>query len=119
VHRHAGFPRAQRLRRSWEFRRANRCGRRVDAGAFIVLIAPTAGQQGRRLGVTVSRKVGDAVRRNRLKRRIREWFRTRSHLLPPDVDIVVIARRSAVALSAEEVDAVLTRALRVVEVFRA
>jgi ribonuclease P protein component len=45
-----------------------------------------------RLGITVTRKVGNAVRRNRIKRLVREWFRCRQQELSP-CDLVVIAKR--------------------------
>lgn len=59
--------------------------------------AARAGQ--RRLGVTASRKVGGAVVRNRVKRRIREVFRLHRELLPDASDVVVIARPGAGELS--------------------
>ncbi len=55
-----------------------------------------------RLGLTVSRKVGGAVVRNRVKRRVREWFRHSRKALPAGVDLVVIARRGAGELSTEQ-----------------
>jgi len=58
----------------------------------------------RRLGITASRKVGNAVRRNRFKRRVREWFRRRRWELEPGLDVVVIARRSGAELEMEELD---------------
>ena len=48
-----------------------------------------------RFGVTVSRKVGDAVMRNRVKRWIRESCRRWAPVLPPSLDIVVVARPQA------------------------
>jgi ribonuclease P protein component len=48
--------------------------------------------------------VGNAVRRNRFKRRVREWFRRRRLDLDPPVDLVVIARRSGAALEMAELD---------------
>jgi len=58
-----------------------------------------------RIGITVSRKVGNAVVRNRFKRRIREWFRAHRDELDPPVDLVVIARRPGGRLSLAELDA--------------
>ena len=52
-----------------------------------------------RLGLIVSRKVGNAVVRNRVKRSIREWFRTQGSGLTEHADIVVIARRGADGLT--------------------
>jgi ribonuclease P protein component len=59
---------------------------------------PKAAPPPARLGLVVSRKVGGAVQRNRVKRRCRECFRTWPDLLPPGVDLVVIARPGAEAL---------------------
>jgi ribonuclease P protein component len=56
------------------------------------------GGVGPALGVTVSRKVGAAVARNRVKRCIREWFRQDRSVLPTDAALVVIARRGAADL---------------------
>ena len=62
----------------------------------MVLSAPSAAQPARaRLGLTVSRRVGNAVVRNRVKRRIREWFRRVGREIAHGRDLVVIARRGA------------------------
>ena len=65
-----------------------------------------------RLGVTVSRKVGNAVVRNRVKRQIREWFRRDGHALVAGCDIVVIARSSAAELSSADAHTQLSRIAR-------
>ena len=56
-----------------------------------------------RLGLVVARKVGGAVRRNRIKRLCRECFRTWPDLLPSGVDLIVIARPGAHELSLAQV----------------
>jgi ribonuclease P protein component len=81
----------------------------VAARYFVVIAAPCEqpGAQRQRLGVTVSRRVGNAVNRNRVKRRIREWFREARHELAPGTDLVVIARNGAAELSAAETSVAL------------
>jgi len=65
-----------------------------------------------RLGITVTRKVGNAVRRNRIKRLVREWFRTAESALGA-YDVVVIAKRDIPeTLGAAEARADLDRGLR-------
>lgn len=69
-----------------------------------------------RVGLTVSRKVGPAVVRNRIRRRLREIYRQRQQALPAGVDLVLIARPSAatadsVAL-ARSVDVIFQRLSR-------
>ncbi len=66
-----------------------------------------------RLGVTVSRRIGNAVVRNRMKRRVRELFRKamRAHL-PVGMSIVVIARGGAAALESAAISDELTMAAR-------
>ena len=65
-----------------------------------------------RLGVTASRKVGGAVVRNRVKRRIRAAFRGLRGILPPGSDVVVIARPAAAALGGRELAATLAELFR-------
>lgn len=67
---------------------------------------------GASLGVTVSKKVGTAVERNRVKRRIREWFRRNRGALPADAAVVVIARRGAAEIGAAETELELGGLLR-------
>jgi ribonuclease P protein component len=56
-----------------------------------------------RLGITVTRKVGNAVVRNRAKRLVRETFRTMVERLPSNIDMVVIVRKALHRLSADDV----------------
>jgi ribonuclease P protein component len=83
--------RRQALRRS-DFERARQSGSRVVSALFIAVVMRRQSGETARLGVTVTRKVGNAVRRNRIKRLVREWFRLRGGSLGP-CDVVVIAKR--------------------------
>ena len=73
-------------------------GRRHASSAFVLLVRPVQGGGRGRLGITASRKVGSAVVRNRVKRRIREWFRRDGQSELAGLDVIVIARASAAAL---------------------
>lgn len=96
----------RRLRRHSEFVRAQRLGRRVGTAHFTLLVASQSeGSALPRLGLVVARKVGGAVRRNRVKRLCRECFRTWPDLLPSGVDLIVIARPGAHELSLAQVHA--------------
>jgi len=91
-----------------------RLGQRMTTEHFVVLLArrePETSADQPRLGVTVSRRVGNAVVRNRVKRGIREWFRRSQRLLAPRVDLVVIARQGAARLGAREISQELSEVL--------
>lgn len=90
------FPRDVRLRRRSEFLKVQERGARFTSDCLICLVLPGPTPGGpTRLGLTVSTKVGNAVVRNRIRRRLRELFRTRRSALPRGLDMVVIARTSA------------------------
>ncbi len=84
-------------------------GRRQSSAAFVMLVGATREDAHARLGVTVGRKVGNAVVRNRVKRRIREWFRREGQELLSGRDLVVIARGQSANLTGNGVFAELSR----------
>ena len=92
----ARFPKEVRLRRRAEFLIVQETGQKFSSDAFLALVKPNARPDGlTRLGLTVSSKVGNAVVRNRIRRRLRELFRNRRTTLPPGLDVVLIARTQA------------------------
>lgn len=101
------------IRKRTDFLAANR-GIRVARPGFVLLAQPNGGR-GKRFGVTVTKKIGNAVVRNRMKRRFRELLRA---ALPDaglaDHDHVLIGREGGVerafALLGEELAAALSRA---------
>jgi ribonuclease P protein component len=86
----------------------------MPSRSFVLLVADQHGgaeDAPPRLGVTVSRRVGSAVVRSRVKRRFREWFRRHRDRFPRGKDVVLIARPAAASASAEEMGRELERAL--------
>lgn len=93
-------PKRRRLSRSAEFERVYRQGR-SKSNRFLVLYAfpraddPSGKSEGPRLGLSVSRRVGGAVERTRVKRVLREAFWAEAERLPGGSDYVVVARPDA------------------------
>ena len=91
-------PQWERLKRRAEFQRVAR-GRRAGAEAFTLQSNRRDEAEGTarpRVGFTVSKKVGDAVERNRVRRRLKEALRRADSVAPaPDHDYVLLARREA------------------------
>jgi ribonuclease P protein component len=96
----------QRLRRNNDFRAVREQGRRMDCGVFLLtwrVRGPGEPVAPARVGVVASRaSVGNAVHRNRAKRRLRELYRRHQHLVPPGVDLVLTARASLLRLGFAE-----------------
>lgn len=109
------FPRQERLTRTSEYLNVYRHGTRYTGRAFICHVVREKGQ-GRKLGLAVSRKVGGAVVRNRIKRYIREIYRTRRRDLAKDCTVVIVARPHSAGMSFSECEAAIGRLLRQGEV---
>ncbi|MCK9556950.1 MAG: ribonuclease P protein component [Candidatus Cloacimonetes bacterium] len=80
-----------------EFTRAEKA---IRSRYFLVPVLPDP--DGPALGITISKKVSNAASRNRLKRRMRAWFREHQHSLPASCKMNFIARRGAADLSWQE-----------------
>lgn len=104
------FRAASHLRRPPEFTRVRSAGRRYHCGGFVLWTAARAaddlsGATGTRAGFVASKAaVGNAVARNRAKRRLREVFRHHQHRIPADTDLVFVARRSLNGLDYAEIE---------------
>ena len=89
-----GFSKAERLRKRREFLGVYERGDKIQSTYFVLYMLEN-GRSYHRLGITASRKIGRAVVRNRIKRRLREIFRTNKQAIFPHCDLVVNAKRSA------------------------
>jgi ribonuclease P protein component len=93
-----GFPHEVRIVRSSDYQAIYKAGWKIHSRRFILFVR-TNGLGHSRLGLTVSRKVGAAVIRNRIKRLFREVFRKSYGEIPSQLDIVVNARSGCVGAS--------------------
>ena len=93
------FPKARRLTHASEYERVKRDGL-VRRGKLLMLSAAVVENSGlSRVGFITSRRLGSAVARNRVRRRLREIVRRHQHDLRQDFWIVLVARRDAVKAS--------------------
>jgi len=120
-----GIPRSQRLRASREYEAVRETGFRVDCGAFIFQARWEQAAQGgapvqplRRLGLAASRRVGNAVTRNRAKRVFREIFRHNQGRLPARCEVVIVVRAAFVRFGHAELEARFRRACAKLERYR-
>ena len=88
------FSKKERLLNRKDFVNLNRSGQKSICAHFIIYTGIN-GLGITRLGITASKKVGNAVKRNRAKRLIREFFRLNKQYMPRGIDILVIARKGA------------------------
>jgi len=86
-----GIPTSKRLRTQVDFQQVRTEGQRILCGPFI-LQGRLGSTRTRRFGVIASRRVGNAVKRNRGKRLLREIFRTHEAQLPEGLELVAVLR---------------------------
>ena len=95
------FTKADRILKRSEFVALSKSGEKIQDTEFIAYFIPTQHGQSR-LGVTVTKKVGQAVERNRIKRIVREFFRINRHCLSGRWDINIIAKRQSAGIRSEK-----------------
>ncbi|MFC2049113.1 ribonuclease P protein component [Chlamydiota bacterium] len=96
------FPKAVRLLGAHQFRRVNKYGK-TTGGKYLTIQVCVSKNSSLKLGLTVSRKYGDAVRRNRFKRLVREAFRLSQHSLPPRLHLNIRPTAAASGATLSEI----------------
>ena len=109
-HQVIGFPKTERLRKRPDFLVVSRQGHKYHSVHFIILVLPS-GRPVTRIGITASRKVGNAVVRNRIRRLVREFYRQHKVLFQQS-DYSIIAKKGAERLDYQGVCNDLTPVLR-------
>ena len=102
------LPKSERLQRGYQFRGAYERGRKY-VGRFVVLYTLEDPAAGRALGVVTSRKIGNAVMRNRARRLLRESYRLNKQKLRTNLQMVMVARNSINGKRRQEVEADVLR----------
>ncbi len=95
------FTKADRILKRSEFIYISRFGKKLQDRHFIVTFCPGRSER-TRLGITVTRKVGDAATRNRIKRLSREYFRLNRHKITGKWDINIIPKKAAADLTSDQ-----------------
>lgn len=108
----------QRIKKDKEFQLVFKKGKSYANRQFIVYIYRKEGQEDFRFGLSVSKKVGNAVTRNRIKRFLRQSFLEIKDELRKDMDYVVIARNQAAEKDFHETKKSLQHVLRIAHVLK-
>jgi len=87
-----GGPSDRRIHRRTDYLRIQKTNVRVTSRHYVFLLAPGLRQDSGRVGITVSRKIGTAVVRNRARRLVRESLRRLPDFVPAGIDMVVVQR---------------------------
>lgn len=92
----------QRVKKNAEFQKIFKRGKSFANRQFVVYCFEKEGQEDFRLGLSVSKKIGNAVTRNRIKRYIRQAFLEMKDEVKPNMDYVIIARHQAATMDFHE-----------------
>jgi len=105
------FPKEARLRKRSEFLSLRNAGKRMRSKHFL-FVRHLVNQAPAQLGITVTKKIGGAVARNRIKRGVREGFRQMRDELPRAGKILVIAQKGSAELQSMEIQTEIQSMLR-------
>lgn len=108
----------QRIKKNEEFQKVFKRGKSFANRQFVIYVLPKQEQQMFRVGLSVSKKVGNAVVRNRIKRYIRQSLLELQADVRPDADYVIIARHGAAALDFHETKNSLMHVMKIAKVLK-
>lgn len=104
---------AYRIKKNEDFQLVYKKGKSFANRQFVIYILKKPNQKNFRIGLSVSKQIGSAVVRNRVKRFIRGTFQQLKEDLPNEYDFVIIARRPAATMNFHEVKKSLIHVLKV------
>jgi len=93
---------AYRVKKNSEFQEIFKSGKSFANRELVIYYKEKPSQTHFRIGISVGKKIGNAVTRNRIKRYIREAFNQLEEKIKPETDIIIIARNPAVHLSCKQ-----------------
>jgi ribonuclease P protein component len=108
----------QRVKKNAEFQKIFKRGKSFANRQFVVYCYAKEGQDDFRIGLSVSKKVGNAVTRNRIKRYIRQSFLEMKDEINPNMDYVIIARHQAATLDFHESKKSLQHVLKIAKMIQ-
>jgi len=106
----------QRIKKDKEFQRVFKEGKSYANRQFVVYCLPKEGQKEFRIGLSVGKKIGNAVTRNQVKRYIRQVFLELKEEIRQDMDYIIIARLPAANLNYHETRKSLEHVLKIAKV---
>jgi len=108
---------AYRVKKNKEFQAIIKSGKSFANREFVIYYIEKQDQTHFRVGISVGRKLGKAVQRNRLKRLIREAFRELESRISPNVDMIIIARKNSIDLPYDRVKNSIVHLLKRLNLF--
>ena len=107
-----------RVKENKEFQEILRTGKSFANRELVIYYKEKDEQNHFRFGVSVGKKIGNAVMRNKIKRHIREALRQLEKKIKPDVDLIVIARKPTVQMNTPQIERSLSHLLRKQRLFK-
>ncbi|WP_394189827.1 ribonuclease P protein component [Paenisporosarcina quisquiliarum] len=108
----------QRVKKNAEFQKIFKRGKSFANRQFVVYCFEKEGQEDFRIGLSVSKKIGNAVTRNRIKRYIRQAFLEMKDEVKPNIDYVIIARHQAATMDFHESKKSLQHVLKIAKMIQ-
>lgn len=102
------FTKKERLRLANDFKKVYEQGKAYQSKKLVLFVLDTSYAM-RRIGFVAGKKVGKAVKRNKVKRLLREVYRLNKHRLISGIDLVVVAKREAAELGFKEIEEEILR----------
>lgn len=107
-----GLKKAYRVKKNSEFQEILRAGKSFANRELVIYYKKKTSQDHFRIGISVGKKIGNAVKRNRIKRLIRESFIQLDNQIIPNVDIIIIARKPTLHMDGNQMKRSITHLLR-------